>query len=267
MGQAVIQLALKQGHQVVNIDQAAPKVGSPSVPFLQVNSTNYDEVKQALAGNEAIIHLAAIPAPFDNPDHQVHNNNVVSNYNVLSAAAQLGIARLCLASSVNAIGGEFSRRPRYDYFPIDEHHPTYNEDPYSLSKWISEQQADSFARRNEKMQIASLRLHWLIPNRAYAVKRLTKLSTAAVKHLWGYTQMEAGAQACLLALTAEFKGHEIFNIMAPDTTAATSSPELHQRHYPHVPLRNELQGNQSFFDCRKANRLLNWHHPLSEVEA
>jgi hypothetical protein len=46
---------------------------------------------------------------------------------VLSAAATLGIQRVCSASSINAIGGAFSRAPRYDYFPIDEQHPTYVE--------------------------------------------------------------------------------------------------------------------------------------------
>ena len=76
----------------------------------------------------------------------VHNNNVVSSYNALRAAATAGVRRVCQASSVNAIGGRFSRwPPRYDYFPVDEQHPTYAEDPYSLSKWICEQQADAIA--------------------------------------------------------------------------------------------------------------------------
>ena len=35
-------------------------------------------------------------------------------------------------SSINAIGGRFSRSPRYDYFPLDEQHPAYVEDPYSV---------------------------------------------------------------------------------------------------------------------------------------
>src|SRR6202011_523388 len=104
-------------------------------------------------------------------DYVVHNNNVAGSYNVLSAAARLGITRVCQASSINATGGAFSRRPRYDYFPLDEVHPTYNEDPYSLSKWICEQQGDSFARRYEHMSIASLRFHWVIEDRAAARNR------------------------------------------------------------------------------------------------
>ena len=45
--------------------------------------------------------------------------------------------------------------PRFDYFPIDENHPNYSEEPYGLSKWICEQQADSFARRHEDIRIAN----------------------------------------------------------------------------------------------------------------
>ncbi len=54
---------------------------------------------------------------------------------------------------MNAIGGAFSQSPKYDYFPLDEQHPTYAEDPYSLSKWVLEQQADAFACRYEWMKI------------------------------------------------------------------------------------------------------------------
>ncbi len=40
-----------------------------------------------------------------------------------------------------------------------------------LSKWVCEQQADTFVRRYETMTIASLRFHWLVPDRATATSR------------------------------------------------------------------------------------------------
>lgn len=88
-------------------------------------------------------------------------NNVVTAYNVLLAAAETGVTRICLASSINAIGGAWSRSARYDYLPLDEAHPSYNEDAYSLSKWVGEAQADSIARRYAGVAISSLRLHGL----------------------------------------------------------------------------------------------------------
>src|SRR5207302_4146550 len=136
------------------------------VTFVQADLSDYEAFEKALHDCDALIHMAAIPSPGHHPDHVVHNNNVVSSYNALRAAAELGIQRVCQASSINAIGMAYSRRPHYDYFPLDERHPTYNEDPYSLSKWICELQAESMVRRYEDMTIASMRFHGVVPSRA-----------------------------------------------------------------------------------------------------
>lgn len=57
------------------------------------------------------------------------------SYNILRAAAELGIARVAQASSINAIGGYLSQGgPTFDYFPVDEQHAARPHDPYSLSK-------------------------------------------------------------------------------------------------------------------------------------
>jgi nucleoside-diphosphate-sugar epimerase len=114
----------------------------------------------------------------------------------------VGVRRVCLASSINAIGGRFSRWPRYDYFPVDEEHPAYPEDPYSLSKWIGEQQADSFARRYDGMTIASLRLHGVVASRAETLPWIDTPDKVAEKQLWGYTGRAASARAFVLAVTA-----------------------------------------------------------------
>lgn len=262
VGRAVTELAVAQGHTVVNIDRLRPAAtASPAVAFVQAELTDYDEFEQAVRGCEALIHLAAIASPGHHPDHVVHNNNVVSSYNALCVAAKLGLKRVCQASSVNATGLAYSRWPRFDYFPLDEGHPTYNEDPYSLSKWICEQQADSMVRRYEDMVIASMRFHWVVPERAAAVgARFYSQTDVVVKNLWAYVRHQAAARACLLSLTADFSGHEVFYLAAPDTMMDIPSLELQQKFYPTVPVHGDLSGNRSFFDCRKAERLLGWKH-------
>lgn len=258
IGQAVIKLVLAGGHSAVSIDQAIPAQPpeQPGLSFVQADLTRHEEIEQAFSGCEGVIHLAAIPAPGHHPDHIVHNNNVVGSYNALNAAAKLGIDHVCQASSVNATGLSYSRWPHFDYFPLDEKHPTYNEDPYSLSKWICELQADSFARRYETMTISSLRFSWVIEARPQIANRFNK---GQAKNLWSYTLLEAAAWACLLALTADFKGHEVFYITGPETVSDTLSPELAQEFFPEVPVRADLARNQSFFDCSKAERLLGWN--------
>ena len=193
VGQGVVPMALARGHSVLSIVHSSPAKQEEPVGLtsLQLEMTDYAAVEQALLGCDAVIHLAAIPAPRGHPDHLIHNNNVVSSYNVLSAAARLGITRVCMASSVNATGGVWSRQPRYDYFPLDESHPTYNEDAYSLSKWIGEQQADLFARRYSFMAIASLRLHAVTRERPVLPSDAV---TRRAGDLWGYTSLEAAAR-------------------------------------------------------------------------
>lgn len=253
MGKAVIELALAEAHEVVCLDRVpvGERPRRDGVEERQVELTDYGAFEGALAGCEALIHLAAIPSPQLQAAHVVHNNNVQSSYNALWAAVELGIQAVCMASSINATGAFYSRRPRFDYLPLDEDHPTYNEDAYSLSKWIGELQADSIARRYEGMKIASLRLHGLVPGHP-APGRVD--DERAAKQLWGYTLMDAAARACLLSLTADFDGHEVFYIVAPQTMMAVPSLELKARYYPDVPLRGDLSGNRGFFNCEKAAR-------------
>ena len=261
VGRAITALALSQGHTLVSIDRVKPAAEQAGVSFVEADMSEYDKLVEAFAGADAVIHMAAIPSPGRHPDHVVHNNNVVGSYNALRAAAEHSIWRVCQASSVNAIGHSYSRQPRYDYFPIDEEHPNYSEDPYSLSKWICEQQADSFVRRYEDMVIASMRFHWVVPERAFAAKNFTPDSPNFDKNLVAYTRFDAAADACLKSLSAPIKGHEVFYIVGPDTTTDVPSRELAAKHFPGIQIKGERSGNDSFFNSRKAERLLGWKHP------
>lgn len=263
VGSRISKTALEQGHSVIAIDRPDTmdrSVEHPDRADLACDVTSYDELESAVKGADALIHLAAYPSPGKRPIHQTHNNNVVGSYNALSVAVSLGIDRVCLASSINAIGGVYSRSARYDYFPVDEKHPTYNEDPYSLSKWICEQQADSFARRYEQMSIATIRLHWAVPDRDLVLSRESKHPEIEAKQLWGYTTFDAVTRACLRSLVADFAGHECFYIVAPLTTTLTPSIELAQKYFPDVPVVGDLSGTNGFFDCSKAERILGWRH-------
>ena len=257
LGGALIPYLLAEGHAVRNLDSRPPDSPGDGVETLRLDLTDAQAVMRALEGCDAVIHLGAIPSPRLAPAHVVHHNNTQGSYNVLWAAAELGIWRVCLASSINAIGGVYSRAPRYDYFPLDEDHPTYAEDPYSLSKWILELQGSAFARRYEQMRIASLRFHGLVSKREQMNEAPSAL---AVKHLWGYTLLSSAARACLLGVSAGFHGHHTLYIVAPDTSVATPTAELLRQHYPGIPVRQPLPGNASLFDSSRAGRVLGWTH-------
>lgn len=264
IGRAITDLALAQGHQIVSIDRVVPKEPINSATYIQADAADYDALVAAFAGCDAMIHMAAIPHPMADPNHIVHNNNVVGSYNALRAAVENGIMRICQASSVNAIGQAYSRVPRHDYFPIDEEHPNYSEDPYSLSKWICEQQADAFARRYEGISIASMRFHWVQPSRNDAARVYTTVDWTPAHHMWAYTRRDAAADACLRAVQTDLQGHEVFYIVAPDTANPTPSNTLATQHFPNVPIRGNPQGRWSFMTSAKAERLLGWVHPADE---
>lgn len=260
VGRATVALALEEGHSVVPIDRVPDPAGDEEA--LQIDVTDFESLTEGIRGCDALIHLAAINGPGRDPDHVVHNNNVVASYNALRAAAEVGIDRVCQASSINAIGGRFSRIAHYEYFPVDERHPTHAEDPYSLSKWICERQADAIARRFESMSIASLRLHGVVESRADTVGWVDLPHSGLVKQLWGYTTRRAASRACLLGVTEDFTGHHEFYIVAPETMVDTPSHELRRLHYPDVPVRGDLSGHRGFFDCTKAEEILGWSHDL-----
>lgn len=260
MGRSLIPYLLEQNHTVVSIDRTIPATRMSGVDFINADTRDFGQFVASIRNCDALIHLAAIRAPVNHPDPVVYADNTISSYNALSAASTLGIKRVCLASSVNAIGGAFSRSPKYDYFPVDEKHPTYSEDPYSLSKWVLEQQADAFARRYEWMTIASLRLHMLLDSRDRAVQITATAVEVTIRHLWAYTLLSEANRACLLSLTADFTGHEVFYITAPITAAEQPSLELARQHYPDIEIRGDLSNHASFLDHTKAERLLGWKH-------
>lgn len=256
IGRAVVDLAQARGHEVVALDREGTH--APNHPERHtVDVTDHRALVEAIEGCDAVVHLAAITGPGHLPDDVVHDHNVVGSYHALRAAAEVGISRVCQASSVNAIGGRFSRVAHYDYFPVDEHHPTYAEDPYSLSKWICEQQADAIVRRFD-LTVVSLRLHGVVERRADAVPWNDAMPEAVARQLWGYTTRESTARACLDSLTADIDGHEVCYLVADDTMSDVPSLELRARHFPDVPVRGDLGGHRSFFDSSKAARLLGW---------
>ena len=260
LGRSLAAYLLEQGHTVVSIDRTIPANFIPGIQFIAADTLDFGQLLESMHGCQALVHLAAIRGPGNHPATVLYANNTISSYNALNAASVLGIKRVCLASSVNAIGGAFSRAPVYEYFALDEQHPTYAEDPYSLSKWVLEQQASAFARRYEWLKIASLRIHMLTHSRQVAVERTESGGAVIQHHLWGYTLFEEANRACLLALSADFSGHEVFYIVAPKTATSKPSLELAHQYYPDTEIRADLSGQTGFFNCAKANQLLGWQH-------
>jgi nucleoside-diphosphate-sugar epimerase len=215
LGKVVTTHVLEKGYRVRSLDRVGRPAEAPAdgVTFVDVDMNDLAKLTEAIKGADAVIHLAAFPGPWGQPPGVVYSNNTTINYNVLYATSELGINKVALASSVNAYGGLGSKTGHFDYFPVDEQHPTYNEDDYSLSKWVGEVQA-SYARRFSDMTISSLRFHALPGEPPVLQSILHPREAGEARNLWGWTLISEAARACLLAVQADFKGHERFNIIS-----------------------------------------------------
>ncbi|KAG1744692.1 NAD(P)-binding protein [Suillus paluster] len=267
VGKRVVLWVLKEGHTVVGADhvvvQGIDFYNNPAFSFHQVDLRDFDTTLKLFEGCDAVIQLAAFAQPMDYKA-KVHNDNVVISWNVMRAAAELGIDRVALASSVNVLRGFFSTEPIFHYFPIDEVHPCEPDEPYGLSKLIAEMQADTIVRRYPSMRVASIRIHCFVSTRmARAPDRKDYFRVRG--DLWGYVQMDSAADAFLRAVTVEkgrWTGHESFFIAAPRLAVDEDWLELKEKYFPDVPMKPGWveSGTKGFYDCSKAERLLGWVH-------
>lgn len=254
-GRAVVADLAAHGFEATNVD-LVPSDGP--APFRRVDVEDLGQVYGALRGAEAVVHLAAIPRPtFDVPE-VVFRTNVMGAFNVLEAAAALGVRRVVTASSVSVLGFPFFERPLTPaYVPIDEEHPRLPQDAYALSKLIGEEIAEGFARRGA-LDVVSLRFPWIHTPETFAMQIVPLQSepAAGASNLWSYIDARDVGAAVRLALAADVRGHEAMFVAAADSFMEIPSPELVREFHPTAIIRDGFAGNASLLSGEKAARVL-----------
>jgi nucleoside-diphosphate-sugar epimerase len=264
-GRWIVKEFLEHGYEVLNLDWRQPE--QSECPTLIVDLNDGGQVHAALAQYalrdrkpiRAVVHMAAIPVAFRYPNDVTFRNNVMSTYNVLEAAANLGIGKAVLASSESSYGIVFAEKffaPRY--VPIDEGHPQLPEDSYGLSKVVNEVTGEAFHRRTG-MQVVSFRLgNILDPDDYPRVKAGFSRPEERLRILWSYIDVRDVASACRLAVEKDGLGAVPLILAADDTSSDVPSRELLARFLPGVEVRGEFAGRQSFLCNSEAKRLLHW---------
>ena len=126
-----------------------PDCAIAGVEYAQCDILDFDALLGHVEGCDAVVHLAAIPSPRTHPNSTLFDINVAGAYNIFEAAARAGVKRVAQASSINALGGYWGCDDRqFDYFPLDEEHPTHTTDAYSFSKGLAEEIAAYYWRRS-----------------------------------------------------------------------------------------------------------------------
>jgi nucleoside-diphosphate-sugar epimerase len=259
-GRATIKELQEHGYSVVSVDQARP--AEQLCPFTAVDLTDFGQTLEALsaiddryAGVDAVVHLAAIPAPGLYPNAHTFQNNIVSTYNVFEAARRLGIKNVVWASSETVLGLPFDAPP--PYAPLDEEYTGRPETAYSLSKFLGEEMAKQFCRWDAELKIAGLRFSNIMEPHDY--ERFGSFQDDAKLrkwNLWGYIDVRDAAQAVRKALEADFKGAEIFIIANNETVMDRSNAELMAEIYPSVSLKEGVGPNETLLSNAKAKQML-----------
>lgn len=262
LGRAVLADLVAHGYRVLNLDQVVPE--DPIAPTLRVDLREFGEVIAALSGVDerrgpfdAVVHLAAIPAPGLAPNARTFANNVMATYHVLEAARVLGIKNVTLASSETVLGLPFDQPP--PYVPVDEEYDPRPETAYSLGKVVDETVARQFARWDPALKIAALRLSNVMDVEDY--REFPGFDADARKrkwNLWSYIDARDGAQAVRKAIEAAFTGFEAFIIANADTVMSRANAALMAEVFPGVEIRPAMSATGTLLSIDKAKRMLGY---------
>jgi nucleoside-diphosphate-sugar epimerase len=258
LGPHVAEHFLHSGYDVLSVDVRKPE--KPLSRHLTADLTNMGECYGALAGADAVIHLAAIPVAYSHPGEVTFRNNVMATYNILEAADTLGIRKAVVASSECTYGIVFSRTGLApQYVPMDEDHPCLPEDPYGLGKIVGEEIARAVHRRHG-MQIVSFRIGNVITPEMY--RNFPKFIHDADQRkgiLWSYVDARDIAAACRLAIEKDGLGAPVLNLAADDTSMDIPSLDLMKAGFPHVTdFRGPIDGYRTLLSNERAKKALSW---------
>ena len=260
LGTVVVRELRASGHEVVGMDV----VGARGAGFVQVDFTDYGQTVDALQavndqhdGLDAVVHLAAIPAPGIRSDVATFHNNIAVTFNVMWAAIRLGITRIVTASSETVQGLPFDVPP--PYLPVDEAYAARPESVYSLVKHLEETMEKELVRWHPEVSVTALRFsNVMIPADYAEFPSFDADATQRKWNLWSYIDARDGAAVIARALEVAPAGFDHFLIAAGDTVMSRPNAELVADVFPDVEIRGELGVNDSLFSTAKAQRLLGW---------
>jgi len=250
-------------HEVVVFDRVpGPQQGpfqTGPVRYLIGDVLDLGQVVGALHGADAVIHLAALPAPGFTTDDVTFRTNVLGAFNVHEAASRLGIQRVVSASSTAALGWVYRKRDFLpSYLPIDENHPLAPQDAYGLSKQAGEDIARSYATRSDMVTV-SIRPPGVLTPEQLAELRSAGGRRAARFGLGDYVDLRDLARAFRLAVERPLSGWTALFVVADDSNMPEPLADALPKLLPGIgDLAKNLTGTTSGVSNARAKQVLAW---------
>lgn len=269
-GREVVPYLRAQGHEVFNLDLVP--LQCEGVNTLITDLRDSGQVFNALSmhfdfaefrsGNnpapiDAVVHFGAIPRILIKPDNATFADNVTSTYNVIEAAAKLGIRKIVIASSETTYGVCFAEGDRdYKSFPLDEDYDIDPMDSYGLSKLINEKTARAFAMRFG-IDIYALRIaNVMSPDDYQRFPGYLADPPSRKRNAWSYIDARDLGQIVDLCLKKDGLGFEVFNAVNDTIVARQPTAEILRAYAPNTPVTRPMGEFEAPLSNRKAREVL-----------
>ena len=283
-GRHVLPYLADKGYQLLNID--LKPFDHPGIHTVVADLTDNGQAFNALtthftlgglkngqppAPPDAVVHFAAIPRILINTDNETFRQNTISTYNVIEAAAKLGVKKIIIASSETTYGVCFAEGDKdFHSFPLEEDYDVDPMDSYGLSKVVNEKTARAFAMRYG-IDIYALRIGNVFEPHEYgAFTTFLKDVGSRKRNAWAYIDARDLGQIVDLAIRKDGLGFQVFNAVNDTVTARMPTRELLKRYCPNVPIKGELGEYAAPLSNRKIREVLgfkeehNWRKYVPE---
>jgi nucleoside-diphosphate-sugar epimerase len=248
IGRAVVALLAELGARVAVYDLGGPDAAARALrsgadDHVSGSVTDPGSVGRAVAGQDAVVHLAGIPGLDGGTAEEIYTANTLGTFLVMEAAGRAGVAKLVYASSINASGLPLNPHPVLpSRYPWDEEEPAVIADAYSLSKQANEAAAAALSRRHG-LAMTGLRYPLV---RDITVDGGTVFARHVRRALredprrqacegWTYLDVRDAAAATVAALTHATPAAPGILVAAPRTYLRQDTDDALQRHAPGVP--------------------------------
>jgi len=257
-----IARALAPGYDVTVTDMR--EISLP-LRSLVADLSKAEQARRVCEGVDVIVHAAAIhPWKPYTPD-QYLDWNIKATYNVLWAAAELGVKRVVYTSSIAAMGYKWSSP---DELPFDEDKPCRpQEDLYGITKHVGEQFCHLF-QATRKLKYVALRPGYFVP-------RDEMDPNLGLMYLYCRVHPDDVVQAHVQAVSKPgIEGHAfILTAEVPFTSGdaeelKTSSPTVITRYFPRAAEIFKAPAVKPprityFYTIEKAKKVLGWQPKVS----
>jgi nucleoside-diphosphate-sugar epimerase len=246
----------KPVHDVLVFDQATDS----DVRSVAGDIRDLDRVSDALAGSDAVIHLAGVPRNGMVSNAETFQTNVMGTFNVHEAAWRLGIRRVLTLGSEAVLGYAPHAEPRDvapDYLPIDEDHPLRAADPYGLSKQTAELIARSYSEKGVATVV--LRAPRVVTPRDLAALRQSDGVKPTRFALFHYIDARDLADACRLCVERPLGGCTVLFVGSGESLVREPLCTLYPRLLPAIGDKAAaLTGAQAPVSIERFKTLFQW---------